>query len=90
MFENNYIPDKRLKQLKRYYRPHFSPKFNSWMIDLVYYKQNQKPIYLFILNINTRYLIVYEAKDKSADEIYRYDGLMSIIADMSFVRRLRI
>jgi hypothetical protein len=48
VFENNYIPDKRLKPLKKYYRPHFSPKFNSWIMDLVYCKQTENQfIFLF-------------------------------------------
>jgi hypothetical protein len=70
-FENNYIPDNCLKPLRKYYRPHFSPKLNLWMIDLVYYKQNQKPIYLFILNNNTRYQVVYEAKNQTDEEVFR-------------------
>jgi hypothetical protein len=36
----------------------------------VYYKQTERPIYFFIININTRYLVVYELKNKSTDEIY--------------------
>jgi hypothetical protein len=69
-FEENYISDTRLKPLKKYYRPSFSPKFNSWIIDLVLYKQTEKPIYFFIININTRYLVVYTLKNKTTNEIY--------------------
>jgi hypothetical protein len=57
-----------MKPLKKYYPPHFSPHLNSWIIDLVFY-QNSK-IYLFILNENTRFLVVYPIKDKSAEAIY--------------------
>jgi hypothetical protein len=32
------VPDIKLKTLSKYYRPSFSPYFNSWVIDIVYFK----------------------------------------------------
>jgi hypothetical protein len=63
------IPDIKLKTLTKYYRPSFSPYFNSWVIDIAYVKGD--PYYLFIINENTRYLIAYVIKDRSAEEILR-------------------
>ncbi|GHU19219.1 hypothetical protein FACS189472_08690 [Alphaproteobacteria bacterium] len=74
-FNKKYIPDVKMKPLKKFYRPSFSPHMNSWIIDIAFYK-NTKP-YLFIINENTRYLIVYALKSKSADDIY--DGLEDFI-----------
>jgi hypothetical protein len=87
-FEEDYISDTRLKPLKKYYRPSFSPKFNSWIIDLVFIKKNQLPIYFFIININTRYLVVYEIKSKSGEEIY--DALVDFLKNIILIVRIYI
>jgi hypothetical protein len=63
-YDTAYIPDFRMKPLTKYYRPSFSPYFNSWIIDFVYYDQ----MYLFIINENTRFLIVYPLRNRSAKE----------------------
>ncbi|GHU20247.1 hypothetical protein FACS189472_11260 [Alphaproteobacteria bacterium] len=67
-FNKEYVSDVRMKPLTKFYRPSFSPHMNSWIIDIAFYK-NTKP-YLFIINENTRYLVVYVLNNRSAEEIY--------------------
>jgi hypothetical protein len=52
--ENNKPPDYKLDTFKRLMRPYFSPTLGSWELDVVYY--------LFCININTKYLVVYKLK----------------------------
>jgi hypothetical protein len=66
--EEEYLQDIRLKPLKKYYRPEFSPHMNSCIIDIVFFKKPKR--YMFIINENTRYLVVYTLPDKSGCEIY--------------------
>jgi hypothetical protein len=79
------IPDYRLNTLKRFERPYFSPRRDSYEMDYmehrgtrdeyqIYRKDRIFPIpepgekkkyimrYLFCININTRYLLVYAAE----------------------------
>jgi hypothetical protein len=75
---NNYIKlkDYKLPPLhKKYFRPYFSPKYNSWEMDfmVIPYIGKKSPFknknlieanekyfyYLFVININTRYLCVF-------------------------------
>jgi hypothetical protein len=74
-FDKSYIPDVKMKPLTKFYRPHFSPHFSSWIIDLVF--AGKTKVYLFILNENTRYLVVYPIKDKSEEAVY--PALMTFI-----------
>ena len=62
--------DYQIKPLKKYDRPYFSPVHDSWELDFVF---AQSPTtrtilqeYLFAININTRYLVVFPTRDKSA------------------------
>jgi hypothetical protein len=75
-FGKYYIPDVKMKPLTKYYRPHFSTHFNSWVIDLVF--ANKTKLYLFVLNENTRYLVAYPLKDKSEQSVY--PALMTFIS----------
>ena len=50
-------------------KPYFSPEPHSWEIDLVFNLLEQDDIYLFCININTKYLVVYRVKSKRADDI---------------------
>jgi hypothetical protein len=58
------LKDYRIKPLKRFYRPYFSPYRNSYEIDHIYagsiFKNNRlvKKWYLGCININTRYLFM--------------------------------
>jgi hypothetical protein len=58
------VPDIRLKPLLKFQRPSFSPRFNSWVVDLVFL--NNVPTYLFLINQNTKYLKSYPINAKSA------------------------
>ncbi len=53
------LPDWKLKTLeKKYSRPYFSQTPHAWEMDLMEVVRD-KQWYLFIININTRYLVVY-------------------------------
>jgi hypothetical protein len=56
-----YVPDRRLKTLKKYDRPYFSPVRGSYEMDRVFpkIKDDTRIQYLFIININTRFLTAY-------------------------------
>ncbi|KAA6380578.1 MAG: hypothetical protein EZS28_023896 [Streblomastix strix] len=66
-------PDYQIKPLSKLNRPYFSPKLGTWEIDLVF-SMNERiiranQIYLFCININTKYLVVFPLRDKSAGQI---------------------
>ena len=50
-------------------KPYFSPEPYSWEIDLVFNLLEQDDIYLFCININTKYLVIYKVKSKSANDV---------------------
>ena len=50
-------------------KPYFSPEPHSWEIDLVFNLLEQGDIYLFCININTKFLVVYRVKSKSANDV---------------------
>ena len=55
-----------LQMLKKFKRPYFSPKFNSFEVDLAFFKEGDKLYnYIFFININTRklYAIPIGTKD---------------------------
>ncbi|KAA6375762.1 MAG: hypothetical protein EZS28_028712 [Streblomastix strix] len=66
-------PDYQIKPLSKLNRPYYSPKFGSWEIDLVFsmdehiIRANQ--IYLFCINIDTKYLVIFPLRDKYAGQI---------------------
>jgi hypothetical protein len=72
-YGEEHIAGKKLKPLTKLFRPSFSPKLNSKMIDLVFYSRKRITIqiYLFIMNVNTRFLAVYPIPHKSTAEIYK-------------------
>ncbi|WP_458454815.1 hypothetical protein [Methanobrevibacter sp.] len=55
-------------QLENYQRPYYSPKLLNWEADLVFF-DNNRINYLFIININTRYLYVAYISSKNKDEM---------------------
>ncbi len=61
------IPDKKIKPLKKLMRPNFAPNPYSWEIDHLQFDVHTVP-YLFILNINTRFLYAIQVDGKSLDE----------------------
>ncbi|KAA6391130.1 MAG: hypothetical protein EZS28_013344 [Streblomastix strix] len=66
-------PDYQIKPLSKLNRPYFSPKLGSQEIDLVFSMDERiiraNQIYLFCTNINTKYLVVFPLRDKSAGQI---------------------
>lgn len=67
-----HVPDLNpSKQLNKYKRPYFSPHFFSWEADLVFFtSKTNKPItYLFLINVNTKFLYVIYLSNKSETEM---------------------
>ncbi|KAA6381874.1 MAG: hypothetical protein EZS28_022597, partial [Streblomastix strix] len=66
-------PDYQIKLLSRLSCPYFSPKLGSWEIGLVFSMDERiiraNQIYLFCININTKYLVVFPLRDISAGQI---------------------
>ncbi len=59
------LPDWKLKTLeKKYSRPYFSQTPHAWEMDLMEVVRDRQ-WYLFIININTRYLVVYPTNSKT-------------------------
>ncbi|KAA6383038.1 MAG: hypothetical protein EZS28_021433, partial [Streblomastix strix] len=70
--QQNQIQDYQLKPLRRLQRPYFSPKSGSYEIDLAFSYdtiKHREQIYLFAININTKYLVVIPIIDKSAAQL---------------------
>jgi hypothetical protein len=64
------IRDYQLKPLKKFYRPHFSPKFNSYETDYAIgnFSINNERIlkfYLFVININSKFLFAQPLKNNT-------------------------
>ena len=68
---------------KKYSRKYFSPYVNSYEADLVFFTTNEKLkqiIYLFVININTRYLYAIQLPSKdNIDIIKAFNTLLSKI-----------
>jgi hypothetical protein len=75
-------PDVKIPNLKKYYRPYYSPKFDSWEMDFLIsnlpldtfvlqdlMETNSKLNWLFIININTKYLYVFPCFDKKSSSV---------------------
>ena len=64
------IKDYKLKPLRKFYRPYFSPKFNSYEMDYAsgYFQIGDKKIfkfYLILININTKFLFALPIRDNT-------------------------
>ena len=68
------------KQYKQFKRPYFSPVINSYEADIAFIENNKdyKLIpYLFLININTRYLFIRMLNDKEKQSLKRaFDSLI--------------
>jgi hypothetical protein len=64
-----YIPDYKVKPLKKFYRPIFSPNFNSWCVDIGFIEGSNRSGYLFFVNENTRYLCAWPTQAKSMEAL---------------------
>ena len=65
----NYIPTLHIPDEKQFHRPYYSNEPGGWEIDLAFKICNSNDIWLFCININTRYLVVYSIPDKSSNNI---------------------
>lgn len=75
----NPIPDLNpIKQQRRHQRPYYSPKFLNWEADLVFFtSKTKKPLrYMFVINVNTKFLYVIYLSGKSEDEMI--DAFMNL------------
>lgn len=72
---------------KQFYRPYFSPEPGAWEIDFAFHMCNDKQknidednvsdTWLFCVNINTRYLEIYQCEKKATNDVY--DSLNDLI-----------
>lgn len=72
---------------KQFYRPYFSPEPGAWEIDFAFHMCNDKQknidedsvadTWLFCVNINTRYLEIYQCEKKSKNDVR--DSLKDLI-----------
>lgn len=67
-----------IKQQRKLQRPYFSPKFLNWECDLVFFtsKTNKPLLYMFIVNVNTKFLYVIYLSNKNEDEMI--DAFMNL------------
>ena len=68
----NPTPDSNpIKQQRKFQRPYYSPKFLNWEADLVFFtSKTHKPItYMFVINVNTKFLYVIYLSNKTEDEM---------------------
>jgi hypothetical protein len=59
------VEDFKVKPLKKYFRPTFSPHPNSWIVDIGFIVGSKTYGYLFFINENTRFLFAYPTYGKS-------------------------
>jgi hypothetical protein len=70
--QNTFLPDHKLKPLKEtLQRQTYSPKYNSFQMDIfdVHNKKNKNQLYLVLININTRYLYIYPLEKKDMNSV---------------------
>jgi hypothetical protein len=72
------VPDFKVKPLKKYFRPIFSPNFNSWCVDIGFIEGSKRSGYLFFVNENTRYLCAWPTQAKSMEALS--DGFSKFFA----------
>ena len=56
-------------RVRKLEKPYYSPYPHSWEIDLVFNLLEQGDVYLFCININTKYLVVYKIESKKASDV---------------------
>jgi hypothetical protein len=65
--------DHSLAPARLLHRPYFSPKLGSWEVDVVYAPHPElrydSKLYLFCVNINTKYLVVFPIDDRTGPTI---------------------
>jgi hypothetical protein len=61
--------DHKIKPLKKFFRPSFSPNPNSWIVDIGLIEGSKTFGYLFFINENTRFLFAYPTYGKSMNSV---------------------
>ncbi|GHU18501.1 hypothetical protein FACS189472_06930 [Alphaproteobacteria bacterium] len=62
-------PDFKVKPLKKFRRPTFSPYTNSWVVDIAFIEKSRTFGYLFFIKENTRFLFSWPQYGKSMNAI---------------------
>lgn len=65
----NQPEDGKIKPLKKFFRPSFSPNPNSWIVDIGFIEGSKTYGYLFFINENTRFLFAYPVYGKSMNSV---------------------
>lgn len=69
------LPDRKL--MKNYLKkPYYSPHIGSWEMDHVFNLIEDDDSYLFIININTRFLVVFQCPERAKDVKNCLDSLL--------------
>ena len=63
------VPDFKVKPLKKFFRPSFSPYTNSWIVDIAFIVGSRTFGYLFFINENTRFLFCWPQVGKTIPAI---------------------
>ncbi|KAA6380725.1 MAG: hypothetical protein EZS28_023746, partial [Streblomastix strix] len=83
-------PVYQIEPLSKLNRPYFSPKLGSCETDLVFSMDERliraNQIYLFCINTNTKYLVVFPLRDKSAGQI---KNVLQILVKNYHVTKIR-
>jgi hypothetical protein len=98
--ENPYyeiVKDKKLPPLHKYDRPYFSPRSGSWEIDYFCTGDNPDELtqesifryYLFCININTKFLVVYHLNLNKFHDATMTDHFINDLAFRHRVRSIR-
>jgi hypothetical protein len=67
--EDEHIRDFKVKPLKKYFRPIFSPHMNSWDVDIGFVEGSRRTGYLFFINENTRFLFAWPSQAKNMEAL---------------------
>ena len=68
-YEDIPVDPKVKSKTRKLEKPYFSPEPHSWEVDLVFNLLEQGDVYLFCININTKYLVVYKVESKRAADV---------------------
>lgn len=84
-FTNPTIPN-RNKLCKTLMRPYYSPKPGCWEIDHVFNLCKQGDSWMFCINVNTRYLVVYEIPERANDVLTCLQDLMTRVGKITEIK----
>ena len=75
--EKPQVDDFKVKPLKKFFRPIYSPYTNSWEVDLGFIEGSKQIGYLFFINENTRYLYAWPTFAKNMETLA--DGFLNFL-----------